>query len=155
MGWFTYVFSGTGTAGLVLVLWGIVKDVRSGNLRKSRSKADQAEVEVEQLEQVGPIIHDGLRINQADLLMAAQGRAVTMLGEQLASANERIAERDRQLAESDADRANLRRQIRERDEQIDELELRLGVAEDELRRARSIITDLRANPDHTSPPPAG
>lgn len=152
--WLTAVFGGTSLASISAVVWGVVKDVRGGTLRKGRAEAERADVEVDQLEHLGPLTQEGLRIGQADQLVIAQGRALAELGTQLTAANARIAERDRQLAEADTVVGGLRAQIRERDSQIDELELRLGTAEDELRRARSIITELRESPDHTPPPPA-
>jgi chromosome segregation ATPase len=149
--WLTGLFGTVGLAGFVSALWGPIKDWRSGSLRHGRADAERADVEVDQLHAMGPLAQDGVRLTQADLLLKAQSRALEELGAQLSAANTRVADRDRQLADQDVTISLLRNQVRDRDAKIDELELRVGTAEDELRRARSIIAELRESPDHTQP----
>lgn len=136
------LFGGGFLVALIAAIWGPIRDVRSGALRKGRAEADAAEANM----------HAAGAEAQVELVE----RTSIFLAGRLAATEDRLRVRDDQLRQADELVDDLRRRLRERDEQLDDLERRLEHCEgslatvrDELDQAIATITALRSGSDTT------
>jgi DNA repair exonuclease SbcCD ATPase subunit len=125
--------------------YGVWKDRQGGALRKSQAEAAKATLDTAQAEASLPHVQESLRLGNVAEAVSIQQQVINGL-------REHAAWQDAQLAEAHAEVEALRNALAERDRQIDELEKRLGLAEDNLQTARRIIDRLRGEGDYTGGP---
>ena len=149
--WLDVIFGGGWLSAVIVAARSLIKDWRSGQLRKGRAQAADIESTV------------GLTGAERQIEIAR--KASEFLSERLAAAESRLELRDRQLADSDLEKARLRIELRDRDDKIDELERRIDLCSetmdllrDELDQAKGQVMALRASRDPhglSEPPPHG
>lgn len=126
-------------------LYGVWKDRQGGVVRKSSAEAAKASLDTAQAEAALPHVQDSLRLGNVAEAVAIQQGIINGL-------REHAAWQDAQLEACHAENDDLRNRLAERDRQIDELETRLGLAEQHLGEAQRIIEGLRRDPDRTGGP---
>jgi chromosome segregation ATPase len=138
----------SGYGALVLAFatfaWAAYKDVKGGGLKRTQAEAAKESLDAEAAAASMPMLQESIRLGNWAEAMALQQQHINGLQDQLAAGAERERAKDKRIDELEA-------RIQARDQRIDELEERLGQAETHLDEARSIIKELRAAPDHTTP----
>lgn len=129
-----------GSAALGQVVWAGWKDHRGGGLRKGTAEAEKAALDTRQAEAALPYVQESLRLGNVAENLAIQQDLINGL-------RVHVLWQDEQLAEAHSENEGLRARLAERERQINELEQRLGVAEDSLMEARRIIEHLRDDPE--------
>lgn len=134
-----------GVLALGQFLYGIYRDRAGGALRKSQAEAAKVSLDAQQAEASLPHVQESLRLGNLAEAVAIQQQVINGL-------RDHAAWQDAELVKCHAENAALIKRLAERDARIDELEERLGTAEDNLTAARRIIDTLREDPDFTGGP---